>query len=164
MNPGKIACFWVLCLIFIQLRGISTVSVKETFLKKIQKDNVRFCPDFIIGNDTLFVKWNFHSKKNLHLLTKWLGKSHTQWIIPQEEYKGRLSAPEGMCLEIMNLTLKDSGCYESHISSISGKIYVEKFNLTVLDAVTANNNTSEYLRQEFLLSILLSVLVILWVV
>ncbi|XP_072503421.1 uncharacterized protein [Notamacropus eugenii] len=73
--------------------------------------------------------------KNLLLLTISPGESRTTRIIPRKEYEGRLSVPDDKTLMLMSVTSEDSGCYEAHIRSASGKMHIQKFNLTVFGSV-----------------------------
>ncbi|XP_020837781.1 SLAM family member 6-like isoform X2 [Phascolarctos cinereus] len=148
----------VLLCALIQLTGIGIISGKMSSLNRTQGDYVLLCPDSKIGNETLLIKWYFLSK-NLSLLTIWSGESSPHWIIPQKEYKGRLSVPDGESLKITNLTPEDSGSYEAHIISVSGEIYIEKFNLTVFGTVTRKSNTNPWIWWSLLGSLVLLVAV-----
>ncbi|XP_072503758.1 SLAM family member 6-like [Notamacropus eugenii] len=152
---------WALPFVFLQLTGICIASVKMSSLNRTTKDDVLLCPDLKFGNETMLIKWHFQSK-NLVLLTIWSGDSSPRWIIPQKEYKGRLSVPDGKSLKITNLTTEDSGYYEAHIISVSGKIHIESFNLTVFDPVTTESNTNPWIR--WVLPVFLTTLMIIfWV-
>ncbi|XP_068925267.1 uncharacterized protein [Petaurus breviceps papuanus] len=114
----------------LQFTGICMASVKMSSLNRTQEDYVLLRTDIKTENKTLLIRW-YHLSKNLCLLTIWSGESSPHWIIPQKEYEGRLSTPDGESLKITNLTPEDSGLYEAHIISVSGEIKTANFNLTV---------------------------------
>ncbi|XP_043818330.1 uncharacterized protein LOC122725331 [Dromiciops gliroides] len=138
-------------------------SEKMSFLNGTQEDDILLHLDLNIGKNTQLIERNFQSK-NLRLLTIYPGESRPRWIIPRKEYKERLSVPDGKSLRIMNLISEDSGCYEAHIKSVSGEIYIEKFNLTVFGTKTTEPNMNARIRWWSLVVSLVSVLVIMLLV
>ncbi|XP_027711399.1 uncharacterized protein LOC114039309, partial [Vombatus ursinus] len=106
------------------------ISEGVSSLNRNRGEDVLLHLDPKVGNETQRIKWYFVSK-DLLLLAISPGKSRPSWIIPQKEYEGRLSAPDDKSLMLMDVTSEDSGCYEIHISSVSGDIHIQKFNLTV---------------------------------